>query len=112
MIPNYETKDIIITQQPSRTYCLKNGSISGFIDGAEALKQTIFCILSTQRFIHAIYSRNYGIDRNSYIGSNAPNIYSKIERDITNALLKDDRISSVEGFSFTRNKKQYRSHLK
>ena len=51
-----------VTEQTSKTYCLniEKNTISNFCDGIEAMKQTIYCILNTERFEHLIYSWNYG----------------------------------------------------
>lgn len=97
--------DIEITtdsKQASKTYKLcDDGHIRGFIDGTEALKQTIFCILSTQQYIHAIYSRSYGFDKAGIIGADLPLGYAEVQDKITSALMSDNRISSVGDFAFS-----------
>lgn len=52
--------DFTIRKQPSKTYRLKDGRVIGNVEGIEAVKQSVFCILNTERFEHIVYSWNYG----------------------------------------------------
>ncbi len=109
MIPkndSYRADEIRILEQPSYTYQLhlEQGSIRGYVDGLAAIKQAIFKILNTERFNYEIYSWNYGIELNDLIGEPKAYVYSEIERRITEALTQDDRIKSVDAFSFTADK--------
>lgn len=94
--------DFEIEQQPSKTYKmnLSQMTIGGWIDGLEALKQAIYKILNTQRYDFLIYSWNYGSQLKELLGEQIPSVYSEIKERITNALLQDDRISSVSDFAF------------
>lgn len=76
--------------QPSLTYRLdlEQGRIIGMTDGLEAVKQAVYKILETERYAHAIYS-GYGTDRR---------LGPELERCVKEALLEDDRITSVEEF--------------
>jgi len=89
-------------RQPSLTYKLDfdRKRIAGAVDGKEAVKQAIMCILLTERYEYLIYSWNYGIELNSLIGRSGLTINSELRRIITEALMADDRILSVEDFSF------------
>lgn len=106
MIP--KTDDILlnnieeVTEQTSKTYCLniEKNTISNFCDGIEAMKQTIYCILNTERFEHLIYSWNYGIELKHLIGENTAYAIVELERVITEALLQDDRITETNNFQF------------
>lgn len=91
-----------VTEQTSKTYCLniEKNTISNFYDGIEAMKQTIYCILNTERFEHLIYSWNYGIELKHLIGENTTFAIPELERVIQEALLQDDRISEVNNFDF------------
>ena len=62
------------------------------------MKQAIFKILSTERFLYLIYSWNYGIELNSVVGKSYPVFSSEIKRVITEALLADSRITDVTDF--------------
>lgn len=94
------------TEQTSKTYNLniEKNTISGFCDGIEAMKQTIYCILNTERFEHLIYSWNYGIELKHLIGENTTYVIPELERVIAEALLQDTRITEVNNFEFEINK--------
>lgn len=107
MTPNTENNILInnvetVIEQPNRTYYLdkEKNIISGFCDGLEAMKQTIYCILNTERFEYLIYSWNYGIEIKHLIGENSAFVVPELERVIKEALLQDTRIIDVNNFSF------------
>jgi len=89
--------------QPSKTYKLdlERKQIVGYVDGKEAIKQFIYKILSTERYQYLIYSWNYGAELDKLFGQPIPYVYSEIKRLITEALTQDDRILSVDAFSFS-----------
>jgi hypothetical protein len=95
--------DVEIEQQPTRTYKLNTGDlrITGFVDGLEAMKQAVYKILNTERYEHLIYTWNYGVEFNDLYGEPSAFAYPEIKRSITEALLQDERIKSVDGFTFT-----------
>lgn len=107
MIPNTGnelTNDFKIETQPSKTYKIENNRIVGFCDGLEALKQTIFCILNTERFDYLIYSWDYGVELNNLIGKPRDFVIAEIKRVIKEALIQDDRIEDVTDFTFSNGK--------
>ena len=63
MIPStvgFLNQDFEIEEQPSLTYKMDlesddNAVVRGFIDNQEAMKQTIFRILNTERYKYIIY---------------------------------------------------------
>ena len=89
-------------QQPSYTYNLDVGGnkIHGKIDGVSALRQAIYLILGTERYAYLIYSWNYGAEFSGLIGQPKDYVLSEVKRYITEALLQDDRITSVDSFEF------------
>ncbi len=89
--------------QPSKTYALEDGRV---IDGLEALEQSIFCILQTERFEWPIYSWDYGIETLDLYGKDPDWVRIEVERRITEALMQDDRIKCVSEFVFTQDKKK------
>lgn len=109
MIPQGSTLQaagsIDVEEQPSRTYRmdLEKGRIGGNTDGLEAIKQAAFKILQTERFHYLIYSTNYGSEINGLVGSSPLFVQSELRRRISEALLQDDRITSIDSmqFSFT-----------
>ncbi|MDU8766989.1 DUF2634 domain-containing protein, partial [Clostridioides difficile] len=74
--------------------------IDGICDDVEALKQTIFLILNTERYEHLIYSRNYGVELNDLIGEPISYVIPELERRIKEALIQDDRVENVDNFEF------------
>lgn len=100
--------EISFESQPSLTYALnlETNRIHGKTDGIEALKQTVYLILCTERYQYLIYSWNYGVELAQLIGQPIALVLPEIERCIMEALSQDDRITSVDGFDFetTRNK--------
>lgn len=94
---------IATTAQPSRTYKVRfdNSPSSGMLDGLEAVKQSIFCILTTERFIYEMFSFNYGVEIQNKIGRVPSSwILGDLKDTITDALLQDDRILSVYDFQY------------
>lgn len=93
-------------EQPSKTYKLNTvkNRIVGFIDEIEALKQAIFLILNIERYDYIIYSWNYGVELKDLFGKPIPFVLPEIKRRVTEALVQDDRIDSVDNFKFEVNK--------
>ena len=111
MLPTEYNDDLVqdfeIETQPTRTYALRfDGYPSGGkLDGREAMKQAIFLILQTERFRYAIYSWNYGIELDALLGqSMTPYLQARVAKAIEDALMADDRVLSVEQFSFEKGK--------
>lgn len=94
---------IQVVQQPSKTFRmdLENKRIIGFTDGLDAVAQTVYCILGTERYEHLIYSWNHGTELADLTGKDMPYVKSELKRRITEALTQDDRINSVDSFEFT-----------
>lgn len=74
--------------------------IVGVCSELDALKQSIFDMLSTQRFAHLIYTEDYGSNLDWYIGKDYELVVADIGREIEESLMIDDRITGVDGFSF------------
>lgn len=87
------------TVQPSKTYKLdfENGRIGGFIDEKEALQQAVHKALITARERFLIYTDAYGCEIGDLIGTSATKAFieTEIPRVITEALIYDDRIDSI-----------------
>lgn len=90
-------------QQPSRTYRIdyERKRIVGFIDERAAIEQAIYKALSTERYEYLIYTWNYGAEIAKLFGQPIPYVYSELQRLVTEALTHDDRIDSVDAFSFS-----------
>lgn len=108
MIPSIGANDVAILKPdnvPTRTYRidLDRNVVSGKTDGLDAMKQAIYLILNTERFIWPIYSWNYGIELIELIGERRYYVESELEMRIRDALMQDDRVISVSAFSFSIN---------
>ena len=93
---------IRITTPATNTYKLHytKKKINSFVDRKQALEQSIYCLLNTERYKYPIYSFNYGIQREDLFGKNIDSIMRKLQNRINNALVSDDRIISVTNFEF------------
>lgn len=103
MIPSttgFLAQDFEVEEQPSKTYKmdLDGDSVRGFCDELEAMKQTVFRILSTERYQYIIYSWNYGIETLDLYGQPVTYVCPELERRIEEALLTDSRIVRVSDF--------------
>lgn len=105
MLPAFNgllNNDFIIAEQSSNTFYLDTvrDTVYGYTDGIAAMKQAIYLALSTERYRHVIFSRNYGVELDDLIGEPASYAIPEIQRRIEEALTQDTRISGVDGFDF------------
>lgn len=109
MIPNIEilTKPITETNYPNRTYkiAISADRISEYTDDLNAIAQTVYLILSTERYQHVLYSWDYGVELIDLYGKPMPYVMSELPRRIKEALIQDDRISDVTNFTFEKKRK-------
>ena len=85
----------------NKTYKLSSDKIEGFVDELAALKQSIYKVLSTERYEYPVYSFSYGIAWKELIGEEEPYVRAEMKRMSQETLLQDDRILEVDGFSFS-----------
>lgn len=87
---------------PSKTYAMniEKGRIGGYTDEQESVKQAVYKILRTERFEYGAYSRNFGVELNGLLGMPISYVLPEIKRVITEALVWDSRINSVDNFDF------------
>ena len=109
MIPSTNTiltQDLEVKTESSKDYKLHidKNIVNGFVDNIEAMKQVIYKILNTERYEYLIYSWNYGIELKDLYGEHPSYVCSELQRRITEALVQDERVESVDSFSFTTNK--------
>ncbi len=106
-VNNLLTTELIVETEPSKNYRMKfeQNSISGYVDELEAMKQVVYKILNTERYEYEIYSWNYGIELKDLIGEPVSYVVAELERRISEALLQDDRIESVDSFEYDYSKK-------
>lgn len=94
--------DLEVITEPSKNYKMHftEKFINGFRNELEAMHQVIYKILNTERYQYIIYSWNYGIETVDLYGEPISYVCPEIERRITEALVQDDRIESVDTFEF------------
>ena len=97
---NIDLTEIDYTEQSSETYIAGEGQIAGMAGGLEAMRQTVQNILQTPRFEYQIYSTNYGVDFDDLIGADPDYIRATLPERVKDALSVDDRILSVDDFTF------------
>ena len=113
MIPS--NRNLIVTQigqnEVTRTYKVDsyNKRIIGTTDGQPAIEQAILKNFDTERFAYVIYSKNYGIELEIYIGKDYDFIRSDLQRAIEECLLVDARIYSINNLQFTQEGLDYMS---
>ena len=110
MIPSGNTiltTEINVVKMPSKQHRMNSerNRILGTCDNLEAVKQSIFKILNTERYKHLIYSWNYGIELVDLYGQPPLFACPEIERRVKEALLQDDRIAGIDEFEFDISKK-------
>lgn len=103
MIPSGNTiltTDIDVETQSSKNYRMffTEKIINGYVDELQAMHQVVYKILNTERYQYIIYSWDYGIETIDLYGEPISYVCPEIERRITEALVQDDRIESVDNF--------------
>jgi hypothetical protein len=86
--------------ESTRTFKVTSDKMQGMIDGIEALEQSIYHELSTEKYESPILSFNYGIELDSLIGKDITYVKVELKRRVQECLLKDERISGVDNFKF------------
>lgn len=101
-INNFINNEVEIIKEPNFTYKLniEKENIRKNIDNIEAIKQAIYKILMTERYVYTAYNWNYGIELSDLIGKDKSFVKAELPRRIKEALMVDDRIKDVENFSF------------
>lgn len=92
--------DFEIQKIPSKAFRIQDGTISDYVDGKDAVRQAIYCILNTERYDWLIYNWNYGVELGDLFGKTMGLVKSKLKKRIREALMQDDRIQGVDAFSF------------
>lgn len=98
---NMGTQDFIAGTETGVIYNEYKDRIMGYVDKLDAIKQAVYKILSTERYAYLIYSENYGIELDQYIGNTFDYLEANIESTLKDALtydlrIKDVRVNSIE----------------
>lgn len=90
-------------ERPTNTYLIDTASrqIIGMDAGLPAMRQAIEIILNVERYRWQIYTSNFGVELDDLIGDEYDYITSEFPRRVTDALSTDDRVISVDSFSFS-----------
>jgi phage baseplate assembly protein W len=99
---NLDLVRFVLEDQPGYTHKLNldRNRVTGMTDKRDALIQAVYLILNVERYAYPIYSRNYGSELTDLIGKPKQYAMSEIKRRITEALEQDDRITSVDTWTF------------
>lgn len=110
---NLDLINFTMVEQPSYTHKLviDRNRVSGMTDQRDALFQAIYLILNVERYAYPIYSWRYGVELGDLIGKPKDYAMSEIKRRITEALTQDDRITSVDDWSFETGRKSVLAHF-
>lgn len=101
---NYIEADHDVEKMTDETFYIdfEENEIEGKCSGLEAVKQSIYKILSTERYEYDIYDRNYGIELRDLIGKPSLYVAAIIKGRIEEALLYDERIENLDNFEIER----------
>lgn len=102
-IENDETEVVTIPKEFGIDF--KTGRPTGkIVEGTEAIKVWIWNCLKTQRFRHAIYDWQFGLDLEQYIGNVYPDEYleTDLPNEIEEALKVHPNITGIDNFQFVR----------
>ena len=109
MIPSVNTiltTELTVETMPSKQHRMDlHNRILGTCNNLEAVRQSVFKILNTERFQYLIYSWNYGVELADLYGKAPTFVCPELERRVKEALLQDDRITGVDEFEFDTSKK-------
>ena len=99
---------------PSKTYAVdfENKRIIGENDNIYALRDAIFKILNTERYIYDIYDWNYGVEFSDIIGMDRKLATTEIEIRIRDALSVDERIEEISDFEFVEHRNSIEGSFK
>jgi len=103
MIPNSDFNNIdsiVPVTRTDNTYKInKNGTVYGFIDDRDALRQWVVTALSTERYRYPIYSWNFGLETEDLYGREPQYAMSVLQSRIHEALTIDERITGLTNYN-------------
>jgi hypothetical protein len=101
------TTTLKVSTQPSKQHRmdLDKNRILGTCDNLEAVRQSVYKILNSERYAYLIYSWNYGIELMDLYGQPPMYVCPEISRRVKEALSQDDRITGIDNFEFDISKK-------
>ena len=105
MIPattGFLEQDFEVEEQSDLTYKLNiaDEEINGYADGIEAVGQSVFRMLNTERYQYVIYPWWYGIETMDLYGEPVTYVCPELERRVREALNVDTRVLDVTDFEY------------
>ena len=99
-VPEAREAEVEYVEQPSKTWRLdlEHNRVVKEIDGLEAVVQSAYMALQTDRYTYPIFSWQYGSELHTLIGKERDYALSEAKRMIADALLPDTRIQEVRDF--------------
>lgn len=96
--------DIVIAAQPSKTWIIDRNTMQvAYMDeGLEAVRQAVEIALNIERFRWQIYNTNFGAELNDLVGDDEAYIEAELPRMVEDALSPDNRVVSVDNYTFSR----------
>ena len=98
--------DLDIVSQPNKTYYIDKEKkiVQGTVeDYLKTVEQSVYLILQTERYDYIMYSHKYGIELKDLYCREENYVFPMLMLRVPEALLQDERIESVEDFSYTVN---------
>lgn len=95
-------EELEVEDDPSLTYAMNMNTkrIQGTVDDLDAVIQTIYKILNTERYEYEIYSWDFGIELVDLYGKDITYVVPELQRRIEDALSTDERIVACGNFNF------------
>lgn len=89
-------------EKPTKTWAfqLDGNRCVGTCDDANALIQTAYAILQTERGVHLIYPPDYGLQMDDLRGRPASFVFAMLQTRVREALMYDKRITDVTDFEY------------
>ncbi len=90
-------------QQPSKTWLIDTAAkrIRGETEGLAAVRQAVEIILNVERFRWQIYRPYSGMQWDGLLGRDPGYVASELQRRIRDALMMDDRVRGISGFTYS-----------
>lgn len=87
--------------QTGLTYYIDSntGRITSMVNNADALVQSIYKALDTEKYGYDIYGWTYGLDMDPFVGQDLDYIQTNLPKYVEDCLLQDDRIISINNFN-------------
>lgn len=94
--------DVRYIKYPAKTWLLdkQTGRADAFADGLAVMEQAVEIHLMIERYRYVIFSPNFGSELKTLLGMRRDYVKAQIIRMVEDALSMDDRITSVDNFSF------------